>query len=190
MNNRLRPLLLSLLCLLCACTPAEQEFSVDYPVAFTFNTTLHPASLLARLPENSNAFVIVEAANQQGAWRLQLTSSGGETETLLLSTDRENNSVQALGANNSIIVGCLFAATGTDSPYLYVAYDRQCRYCLEHGTTRNVPLNFTPTALAVTCARCERTYHLSTGTSTDGQRLYTYHARYNPANGLLSVSNR
>ena len=186
--NRLLSYLLCLLLL--GCTTAEQEFSIDHPVAFTFNTSLHPASLLTRLRENSNAFVIVEGTNQQGAWRLQLTSSSGETETLLLSTDRENNSVQAMGANNALIVGCLFAATGTDSPYLYVAYDRQCRYCLEHGTSRNVPLSFTANGLSVSCARCQRTYALSTGTSTDGQRLYTYHARYNVASGLLSVSNR
>ena len=178
--------LLACLALL-ACDKVEQLYSLEYPVSFTFNTTLHPTSLLTRLRENSNAFVIVEATNQQGAWRLQLTSNNGEKESLLLSTDRENNSVRALGANNSLIIGCVFVAG--DPPYQYVAYDRQCRYCLDNGGSLNCPLTF-QNNLMVGCSKCQRTYSLLTGTSTDGQRLHTYHANYYTASGLLSVSNQ
>ena len=172
---------------LLACDKIEQQYSTDFPVSFTFNTTLHPASLLTRLRENSNAFVIVEAVNQQGAWRLQLTSNSGEKESLLLSTDRENNSVRAMGANNSLILGCVFVAG--DPPYQYVAYDRQCRYCLDNSTSLDNPLTF-QNNLTVGCSKCHRTYSLLTGTSTDGQRLHTYHANYITATGLLSVTNR
>ena len=183
--------LLFLALLLTGCDNAEQEYSMEYPVSFTFNTSLHPASLLTRLRENSNAFVIVEATNRQGAWQLDMTSNNGkETERILLTTDRENNSVRSMGADNSLIIGCLFGATANDSPYLYVAYDRQCRYCLENGSTRHAPLSFSSNGLSVTCAKCNRTYALVTGTSNDGQRLYTYHARYETAGGLLSVTNR
>lgn len=187
----MKRLLFACLCvLLTACGDVEQQYSLNYPVSFTFNTTLHPTSLLTRLRENSNAFVIVEAVNRQGAWRLQLTSNNGEQESLLLSTDRENNSVRALGADNSLILGCIFAATGTDNPYLYVAYDRQCRYCLDNGTSTSAPLTFAANGQSVACAKCNRTYSLNVGASADGYRLYTYHAVYNTANGLLSVTNK
>lgn len=176
--------------LLTSCDDAEQQYSMEYPVSFTFNTTLHPTSMLTRLRENSNAFVILEANNKQGAWQLNMISNnGGDTESILLTTDRENNSIRALGANNSIIIGCLFGID-VNSPYSYVAYDRQCRYCLENSTTRNAPLSFTSNGQGLSCAKCKRTYFLNTGISNDGQRLYTYHARYDLAAGLLTVTNR
>lgn len=190
---RLRLLFVGVVVLTMAACKAEQEYDMSNPVGFTFKTDLHATSLIARMIENSNTFLIIDAERNKGVVTLKITSNHGEKETITLSTDRENYSVVAMGANNSIVVGCIFGYSldQTDNLFTYVAYDRQCPACLDQYTGTDFPLSFAAGGLKMECAKCGRTYSLiSGGNSEDGHRMKTYHARYNKGAQTFSVTNQ
>lgn len=187
-------LLSSMALALAACTADEVQhrYSTDYPCSFGFYTSLHPTSLIKVALDNPSTYVFVDVKTekqQSNAYNLnKLTVSlyGGSTETITLTTDKENARIGQVGANQSLIIG-------TSAFDGWRAYDRMCPYCLDHNTGTNFPLTWGSNGASVACNRCQRTYELNYGNSTDGIRLKEYHIRYDgtpQSEGLLRVTNR
>lgn len=164
-----------------ACDNSEERFSSKYPCAFTFNTTLHPASALTRSLDNPTMYVRVDVKRENGIHVLYVYPNSGENERIMLSTDDENYRIGQVGANNSIIVGCS-TFNGLK------AYDAQCPNCLDQFSSNNFPLAFANNGQAVTCKKCSRTYQLnSEGITDNGLRLLEYRVRYDGQR--LTVAN-
>jgi hypothetical protein len=183
---------IALFWLLCGCE-GEQLYDTQYPVHFTFDTKLHPNSLISRLVENVNYFLIVDSKLSGKTHVLTIESNSGEKETVRIETENENRAINGMGANNSLVIGCLFGYTLEQSSadlYSYVAFDRQCPACLDTYAGTNYPLTWGDTANTLTCAKCKRTYQLlGAGGSSDGHRLKTYHMRYDKTQRVFYVTN-
>ena len=187
-----RAILLFVFTLLCACE-SERLYDTEYPVRFTFDTKLHPTSLISRLVENVNCFLIVNSTLNGRAHTLTIESNSGQKETLRIESENENRAITGMGANNSLVLGCIFGYDINQSSsdlYSYVAFDRQCPACLENYAGVNFPLTWGETANTLTCAKCQRTYLLlGAGGSSDGHRLKTYHMRYDKTQKVFYVTN-
>ena len=177
------PLLLALT--LCACE-GEPLYDTEYPVFFEFDTKLHAASLITSLRENANCFLFVSSKLYGTTHTLTIESNSLQTETLRIETERENRLIGAMGAGNSLILGCQF---GFDD-YVYTAYDRQCPACLSNHGAAKYPLQWGETATTVACTTCHRSYNLLSGGSNDGIRLKTYHARYDKNTERFRITNQ
>lgn len=179
--------------MLCACE-GERLYDTEYLVYFTFDTNLHPTSLISRLVENVNNFLIVSSTLNGRAHTLTIESNSGEKETLRIESEAENRAIAGMGANNSLVLGCIFGYDINQSSsdlYTYVAFDRQCPACLENHVGTNYPLTWGKESNTLTCAKCQRTYLLlGAGGSSDGYRLKTYHARYDKVQKVFYVTNR
>ena len=187
-----RAILLSVFTLSCACE-SERLYDTEYPVYFTFDTKLHPTSLISRLVENVNCFLIVNSTLNGQSRTLYIDSNSGIKDTVRIISVDENRAITAMGANNSLVLGCVFGYDLNQSSsdlYTYVAFDRQCPACLENYAGVNFPLTWGETANTLTCAKCQRTYLLlGAGGSSDGHRLKTYHARYDKTQKVFYVTN-
>ena len=178
--------------LLSACK-VEQQYDMGHPVEFIFKTDLHPTSLITRMIGNANSFLVIRSQRNNNVVTLHITGNHSESETITLTTDPENYSVRAMGANNSIVVGCVFGYSLDSSENLcgYVAYDGQCPACLDNFAGTDFPLSFVENGLKMHCAQCARVYNLlSGGLSDDGHRMKTYHARYDAVGQTFRVSNQ
>ena len=189
-----RLLLLLLIPLLAACQ-SEPLYDTEYPVFFTFDTKLHANSLISQLVNHANCFLIVSSKLNGRAHTLSISSNNGESETLRIESEGENRAIGNMGANNSLILGCVFGlnmdTNQTDDLYMYVAFDRQCPACLKNRTGTNYPLQWASTANMVVCNTCQRTYHLlGIGNSSDGYRLKTYRMKYDQTHKIFFVTNQ
>lgn len=170
-----------------SCDKAEERYSTEYVCNFTFNTQMHPTSILARVWTNPGLFVRVEVARRNGVHHVLLyPGSGAGNEDIAMTTAIDNDRIDYshIGADGSIIVGC----TTTNE---WRAYDAQCPYCLGTHSSTSFPLSWTDNGQAVICngkGGCGRKYNLNYGASTDGYRLIEYRVRYNGV--LLTVRNR
>lgn len=156
---------------LCACN-AENEYSRDYQCHFIFYPQHHPQSVLYGILQNPGVFARVSVQKQQGINHvIVVPNTGAKSENIALTTEIENNRITYLmGANNAIIIGC-------DTNMQPVAFDGQCRNCLENYSTTNYPLSWSDNGRTVTCAKCHRVYNLNAnGTCSDGKPLYKYRA--------------
>lgn len=175
--NTVLPVLLAVASL-CSCDKAEETYGSNYPCAFSFDTRLHPTSLLTRVMDNPGSFVRVDVRKTQGINRLSISSNNGiDTEDLPITTDRENYRIGNVGAANSIIVGC----SVFNGP---CAYDSQCPNCIVTGDISGVSilLAWTRGGQAVTCGKCKRSYELNYDgrpTETVGRPLMRYKIGYN-----------
>lgn len=168
---------------LTACDDETEQYTNDYECYFTFETRYHQTSLLTLALDNPGSFVRVDVRQEQGVHRLYMYSNNGrDTETVMLTTDRENYVMGTVGANNSIIVGC----TNFDG---LRAYDSQCPNCLAAYTGNSYPMTWTANGQGLTCANCHRTYELNyEGRANDGKPLLQYVVSYN--GNTLVVQNR
>lgn len=160
----------------------QDQYSTEYPCRFTFDTRLHPTSLLTLALDNPGSFVRVDAVREGNLTYLTMSSNNGrETEQLPLTTDKENYLVGTMGANGSIIVGCS-TFNGLR------AYDSQCPNCLKERTGNAFPLTWTANGQAVECATCSRRYELNyDGRADNGAPLLQYKVGRNAT--TLSVYN-
>jgi hypothetical protein len=185
-------ILLASILLLAACDKADEKYSTVYPVNFHFDMSLHVGTYLSSIVENANYFVIVSREYQTGKQRLTVTpNDGNSVQTIDITTDREQYLLRQMGSDNRLIIGCLFGMFDVnDNVYSYIAYDGQCRFCLDTYNMNRFPLTFTHDGHSVECANCHRQYSLNTGASTDGYLLYTYKAQYDDGTKVLTVTNR
>lgn len=171
--------------MLAACDDAEEQYSSTYPCVFTFDTQYHLTSLLTLALDNPGSYVKVEVSLTQGVHRLAISSNNGrDTESITISTDRENYQIGSVGADDCIIVGCS-TFNGLR------AYDGQCPNCLSDYTGNSFPLTWTSNGQAVECAKCGRTYELNyDGRSDDGSKaLLQYRVTYGGSGTVLAVRN-
>lgn len=186
-------LLLILLCPLLLACEGERLYDTEYPVGFSFDTKLHPTSLMTAMVENVNYFLIVNDARNGRVHTLTIETNSGQKETLRIESEAENRRIAAMGANNSLVLGCVFGYDlnqSTSDLYSYVAYDRQCPACLSDFSGTNFPLKWGEKTHTLTCEKCKRTYQLlGAGASNDGHRLKTYHMRYDKTEKIFTVSN-
>lgn len=135
---------------------AENQYSSSYYCHFIFYTQHYPTSALANVTENAGNFVRVSVNKKNGVNHIAITHSyDSATEDIALTNEVENNRISySLGANNALIIGC----TTTLEPR---AYDGQCPYCLENGSSTNYPLSWGSDKQSVECKRCSRTYSLN-----------------------------
>ena len=193
-SKRLRRAILVLVLFLLPGCGGEQLYNLEYPVYFVFDTNLHPTSLISKLVENVNSFVIVSSSLNGRAHTLTMESNSGQKETLRIESEKENRAIVSMGANNSLVLGCLFGLNPDGSSadlYSYVAFDRQCPACLDSHASTNFPLTWGENANTLTCSKCQRTYLLlGAGGSSDGHRLKTYHMRYDKTQRIFYVTNQ
>lgn len=137
------------------CT-AEDQYSKSYYCHFIFYTQHHPTSALATVTDNPGCFVRVSVNNKSGVNHITVTHSyDDQTEDIALTSEIENKQISySLGAHNALIIGC----TTTSEPR---AYDGQCPYCLQNGSSTNYPLAWGSDKQSVSCSRCSRTYSLN-----------------------------
>ena len=168
--------------MLSACSKEEEQYTKEYICQFSFNTQLHPTSLLTLALANPASYVKIDVKDASGTRRLEISSNNGkDKETITISTDKENYMIGTVGANSSIIVGC-----STFSGLK--AYDSQCSNCLNDYTGNSYPLTWTANGQAVECGKCGRKYELNyEGSTEDGKTLLQYKVDYNGT--LLSVHN-
>ena len=181
MSNRLnvymsKCLLVCLSICLLSCN-AEDAVYREYQCYFIFDTQLHPQPCqLTAILGNPGHFCKIEASVERGVRRLKTTRNyDGSTETVLQSTERENQQTCALGANNCIIIG----TSSYDN--MLIAYEGQCSNCLsQYGGTR-YPLTWQNGGNQLKCAKCGRCYDVNNGTIADGEggkQLYRYNAAF------------
>ncbi len=166
-----------------ACNDDAQDlYSTEYPCRFTFNTQLHPTSLITLALDNPGSYTLINAVREGNMTSLSVSSNNGrDTETVPLTTVEENYLVGNMGANNSIIVGCS-TFNGLK------AYDGQCPNCLKERSGTTFPLAWTANGQAVKCATCGRTYELNyDGRADNGLQLLQYKVGRNAT--ALSVYN-
>ncbi len=186
-------LLSSMVTALAACTTdeAQNRYSTEYPCTFRFDTSLHLTSLIKVALDNPSTYVFVDVKTEKqqtsaySLHKLTVSMPDGSTEAITLTTDKENAGIGNVGANQSLIIG-------TSAFDGWRAYDRMCPYCLDHNTGTNFPLAWGSNGSSVSCSRCQRTYELNYGNSTDGIRLKEYRIRYEGntlSGGLLRVTN-
>ncbi|MGN1263484.1 MAG: hypothetical protein ACI4TW_05555 [Prevotella sp.] len=168
--------------ILSSCSKDEEQYTKEYICQFSFSTQLHPTSLLTLALANPASYVKVDVKTVSGTRRLDISSNNGkDTESITVSTDKENYMIGTVGANSSIIVGCS-TFNGLK------AYDSQCPNCLNDYTGNSYPLTWTSNGQAVECGKCGRKYELNYEGSTDnGKMLLQYKVDYNGT--LLSVHN-
>lgn len=135
---------------------AEEEYSSSYYCHFIFYTQHHPTSALASVTDNPGCFVRVAVVNKSGVNHVTVAHSyDDQTEDIALTNEVENNRISySLGANNALLIGC----TTTGEPR---AYDGQCPYCLQNGSSTNYPLEWGGDKQSVACKHCSRTYSLN-----------------------------
>lgn len=141
--------------LLCSCN-AEDQYSSSYYCHFVFYTQHHPTSALATVTANPGNFVRVSVTKKNGVNHIAVSNNyNSTTEDIALTSEIENNRITySLGANNALLIGC----TTTMEPR---AYDGQCPYCLENGSSTNYPLTWGTDKQTVACKRCGRTFGLN-----------------------------
>lgn len=182
-NGCMAAVLAMLAVLLTACgDDAQEQYSTEYPCRFTFNTQLHPTSLITLALDNPGSYTRVDAVRKGSMTSLNVSSNNGrDTETVPLTTAEENYLVGNMGANNSIITGCS-TFNGLK------AYDSQCPNCLNDRSGTAFPLAWTANGQAVKCATCGRTYELNyDGRADNGRPLLQYKIGRNAT--TLSVYN-
>ncbi len=180
-------IVLAVLLSLCGCD-AEDTYSSDYACRFVFYTQYHPGSTIETALNSYGVYTMVSAIRRNGVWHVYSTLNDGknETEDIMLTTAEENYvDYSNLGAANGIIVG-MTEFNGI------VAWDRQCSNCLRNYGGYSYPLSWTSDRQSVSCAKCGRTYLLSTGGITSGDAgisLFRYRVSYAGVGSLLSVGN-
>ncbi len=159
--KKIRYIILSLVLLLPLSCNVDSEYSTKYSCYLLFYTQYHSTSH------------IISAINPLAPGTFVKISLDEDTS---LTTDKENYPYTSgiyLGANNSIIVGCSMYGG------LY-AFDGQCPNCLANSSYRSYPLSWV-SGQEVKCAKCGRTYNLSTGVVASGDagsQLLKYRATY------------
>ena len=156
---------------------SEDAIYREYQCYFLFDTQLHPHPCqLTAIIGNPGHFCKVEASLEKGVRHLKTTRNyDGATEDVVLSTDRENQQLCVLGANNCIIIG----TSSYDN--VLVAYEGQCSNCLsQYGGTR-YPLSWQKNGTQLSCAKCGRYYDVNNGAIASGEggkSLYRYQAAF------------
>jgi len=162
--------------LLLSCT-ADESINRDYRCSFVFDTSLHPLPCsLTGIMGNPGHFCIVQSSIVRGVTQLKATRNyDNATENILLSTEREHQTVIALGANNCIIIG----TSSYDNRLL--AYDGQCPNCLKDKGGYSYPLTWQQGGLQLYCNKCSRSYDVNNGTVASGEggrQLLAYYAAF------------
>ncbi|MBR4480683.1 MAG: hypothetical protein IKO86_02155 [Prevotella sp.] len=162
--------------LLAACN-GEDAIYREYRCTFFFDTQLHPQPCqLTAILNNPGHFCKIEASVENGLRRLKTTRNyDGSTETILLSTKRENQETCILGANNCIIIG----TSSYDN--MLIAYEGQCPNCLNQFGGTRYPLTWQKGGNQLSCAKCGRYYDVNNGTVASGdggKQLYRYYAAF------------
>jgi hypothetical protein len=165
-----------LLSLFVSCDKAENSIYREYACNFIFDATLHPAPCqLTMILGNPGQFAIVSSSFVSGITHLRTTRNYDHAqETIPLTTKRESQVNQILGAHNAIIIGC---SSYTNQ---LICYEGQCRNCLDAGGVDH-PLTFSDNGQQLCCAHCHRTYDVNNGvvaTGDPGRQLYTYAVNY------------
>ena len=151
----------------------QEQYSDEYRCYFTFDTQLHPTSMLTLAVDNPGSFVMVSASLVSGRTVLDISNWSGTAEQVPINTDKENYLIGSMGANSSIIVGC---STFNGMR----AYDAQCPNCLHDYSGRSFPLSWTANGQALTCAKCSRRYELNyEGRADSGRALLQYRVERN-----------
>lgn len=157
----------------------EEQISHDYLCRFTFDKQLHMENKIITAVTAVNSFVWIEMDRRNGIWHVKVhPANGSGDEDIPLTTAVENEFPYELGAYNGIILGC----SNFDGP---VAYDRQCRNCLQSTGLFVAPLTWSSKFMEVKCTRCGRTYSLNTG---DGLMRYGVRLDYNGFGSVVRVT--
>ena len=132
---------------------ADPMFGSPYACSFIFYTSYHPNSALTLALGNPGSYVIVTPQVRQGVMHLMITTNGGKTEDLALTTEKEAKRLDYgnMGANGRLIIGCANA-------YGLKSYDGHCSNCLREFGGKNYPLSWIDNGLLLRCAKCERVY--------------------------------
>ena len=157
----------------------EEQISHDYLCRFTLDKQLHLTSKIITAVNSQGYFVWIEMSRQGQVMHVKVhPADGSGDEDIALTTAEENYISYELGAYNGIILGC----RRFDGP---VAYDRQCRNCLQSTGLFVAPLTWSSKFMEVKCTRCGRTYSLNTG---DGLMRYGVRLDYNGFGSVVRVT--
>lgn len=185
MTRRLWLLVLATCVLLTACNEENSVYR-DYRCYFVFDTTLHPAPChLTSAMGNTGHFLIVKTQMKEGIRHILTTRNYDQaTETVKLSTVKENQTSCLLGAGGAIIIG-RSSYTG-----LLMAYEGQCANCLDNFGGTSYPLTWSKNGQQLNCDRCKRSYDVNNGVVASGEagrQLYIYNAAFE--GGILRAWN-
>jgi len=170
------------LAVLSACQ-AEQQFSTKYACSFVYYASYHPNSALTLALGNAGHYCIVAPKVVGGVTHLAMTPNIGSWTTeqtdvaMVTAIENERLSYDNMGANRRLIVG-LSNFNGLK------AFDGQCPYCLDKGSSPNRPLAWTDKGQMLECANCKTKYNPNAdGVPVNGNeetpRLIEYRADYN-----------
>ena len=136
-----------LMCLLgimsAACSDVEDSVYRDHACYFAFDTALHPLPChLTSALGNTGQFLKVSTRMVSGVRHIMTTRNyDQQTEDIMLTTKKENETRCILGANNAIIIG-----RSNYTGYL-ICYEGQCPNCMKDFGGNNYPLTWNANGL-------------------------------------------
>ena len=186
--QRLKYIVISMVCLLCACEE-DSQYSNTY-CNFLFQAFLFPSSALTQAVSGSGGdFCIVKAVQEKGVYHLKCTPNQGSynTDALDLSMNtaigNERLNYNAMGHKRGLIIGRTYSNE-------LCAYDLQCPNC-----DFNYELVWGDKPHLLKCNKCQRVYNIYSNYSyvesgEKGRPLEQYkRVTYNRTDGILSVRN-